>query len=51
MTDGLDPRDSLHPRALMWLALSFLAALVVYAAFRGYLGSDLLLNFANAFYC
>lgn len=43
--------DTLHPRALAWLALSVLAVLVVYFAFRGYLTTDFLFNFANAFYC
>ena len=43
--------DTLHPRAAAWLVLALLAALVVYVAFRGYVTPELLLNFANAFYC
>ncbi|HXF66019.1 MAG TPA: hypothetical protein VNK67_04880 [Burkholderiales bacterium] len=38
-------------RILMWLMLIALAALVSYAGLRSYLGPELLLNFANAFYC
>ena len=51
MTAGLRNPDTIHPRALMWIVLSVLAAIVVYAAFRGYLSPELLFNFANAFYC
>jgi len=43
--------DTLHPRAIVWIALSVLAVLVVFFAFRGYLAPELLLNFANGFYC
>lgn len=38
-------------RILMWLMLIALAALVSYVGLRGYLGPELLINFANAFYC
>lgn len=38
-------------RVLMWLMLIVLAALVSYAGFRGYLSPELLINFANTFYC
>lgn len=38
-------------RILMWLMLIALAALVSYIGFRGYLSPELLINFANAFYC
>jgi hypothetical protein len=38
-------------RTLMWLMLAVLAALVSYSGFRGYLGPELLLNFANTVYC
>ena len=51
MTAGFELPDTLHPRALVWIALSVLAALVVYFAFRGYLNPELLFNFANSFYC
>jgi len=38
-------------RILMWLMLVMLAALVSYVGFRGYLSPELLINFANSFYC
>jgi hypothetical protein len=38
-------------RILMWLLLTALAALVSYVGFRGYLSPELLINFANSFYC
>ncbi|MBI2296785.1 MAG: hypothetical protein HYU76_12330 [Betaproteobacteria bacterium] len=38
-------------RILMWLMLIALAALVSYIGFRGYLSPELLINFANSFYC
>ena len=38
-------------RVLMWLMLMVLAALVSYVGFRGYLSPELLINFANSFYC
>lgn len=38
-------------RILMWLMLIALAALVSYMGFRGYLSPELLINFANSFYC
>jgi cytochrome c oxidase subunit IV len=36
---------------LVWLMLIALAALVSYLGLRGYLSPELLINFANAFYC
>jgi hypothetical protein len=51
MTVGFKHPDTLHPRALVWVALSVLAALVVFFAFRGYVSPELLFNFANSFYC
>jgi hypothetical protein len=38
-------------RALVWLLLSVLAALIAYFAFRGYLTPEMLLGFANSFSC
>jgi hypothetical protein len=38
-------------RILIWLLLAAVAALVSYAGMRGYLARDLLLNFANMYYC
>lgn len=38
-------------RAMVWLILAALAALVTYLAFRGYFSPDLLLNFSNTFSC
>ena len=38
-------------RILMWLMLIMLAALVSYVGFRGYMSPELLINFANSFYC
>lgn len=38
-------------RIMMWLILVVLAALVSYAGFRGYLSPEMLINFANSFYC
>ena len=38
-------------RIMMWLLLIVLAALVSYIGFRGYLSPELLINFANAYYC
>lgn len=38
-------------RALMWAILATFVALLIIAGFRGYLSSDMLLNFANRFYC
>lgn len=38
-------------RIMMWLMLIVLAALVSYIGFRGYLSPELLINFANSFYC
>ena len=38
-------------KVLMWLMLMVLASLVSYIGFRGYLHPELLINFANTFYC
>ena len=38
-------------RILMWLMLIVLAAFVSYVGFRGYLSPELLIDFANSFYC
>ena len=38
-------------RILLWLMLAVLAALVAFAAFRGYFSPELLFNFSNAFSC
>lgn len=51
MPEAIARTDTLHPRAMMWIVVAALAGLVVYVAFRGYLTPELLLNFANAFYC
>lgn len=38
-------------KILMWLMLIVLASLVSYIGFRGYLSPELLIDFANTFYC
>jgi hypothetical protein len=38
-------------RVALWAVLALLAVVVIYAAFRGYLNPELLLQFANSFYC
>jgi hypothetical protein len=38
-------------RAVVWLMLSVLAALLGWLAFRGYLNPELLFHFANSLYC
>lgn len=38
-------------RALMWALLALVVAAMCAAAFRGYLSAEMLLNFANWFYC
>ena len=38
-------------RLALWLGLGLLAALLTYFAFRGYLGSEFLLNFSSGFTC
>ncbi len=38
-------------RAVAWAAIAVIVALLCILGFRGYLSSDMLLNFANAFYC
>ncbi len=44
-------RMSQTRRAVTWAVLALIAALLCYMGFRGYLSSDMLLNFANTFYC
>jgi hypothetical protein len=38
-------------RALLWLILATLAAVLAYFAFRGYFSAEFLMNFSNAFSC
>ena len=38
-------------RLLVWMLLSALAVMVTYAVFRGYLGAEFLIGFANTFSC
>ena len=38
-------------RAAIWAILAAIVGLLCVLAFRGYLSTDMLLNFANAFYC
>lgn len=38
-------------RILVWTLLALFATLVSYFGFRGYLNPELLINFANSFYC
>lgn len=38
-------------RALIWAVLGTILALLCLAGFRGYLSGEMLLNFANMFYC
>ena len=38
-------------RALLWLMLAVLAAILVYFGFRGYFSPELLINFSNSFSC
>ena len=38
-------------KAIMWLLLAALAALVSYWSFRGYLAAEFLIGFANSLYC
>lgn len=36
---------------LAWALLAALAALISYLSFRGYLGAEFLIGFANSLYC
>jgi uncharacterized membrane protein len=47
----LNVRITQARRALLWLMLIVLAALMTYVGIRGYLGADLLFNFSNSFTC
>lgn len=38
-------------RGLLWLATALLAVAIAYSAFRGYLGADMLIGFANGLLC
>lgn len=38
-------------RAVLWLILATLAAVLTYFAFRGYFSAEFLMNFSNAFSC
>lgn len=38
-------------RTLMWAVIALLAAMVSYLSFRAYLNPELLIHFANYFYC
>ena len=38
-------------RVLVWMLLAALAAGMTYLGFKGYLSPELLINFANSFYC
>lgn len=38
-------------KALAWLLVAMLAALLTYTSFRGYFNTELLLQFANTFHC
>jgi len=44
-------RMSQTRRAVTWAVLAVIAALLCYVGFRGYLTHEMLLNFANSFYC
>ncbi len=47
----LNVRMTQGKRALLWLMLAAIAALITYLGFRGYLSPELLINFSNAFTC
>jgi len=47
----LEVRMTQPRRALLWLMLAVLAAILVYFGFRGYFSPELLLNFSNSFSC
>lgn len=38
-------------RVLIWALMAAIVALLCLLGFRGYLSSEMLLNFANMFYC
>ena len=38
-------------KAMIWMLLAALAALVSYWSFRGYLAAEFLIGFANSLYC
>ena len=47
----LDARITQWKRALLWLMLAALAALVAYFGIRGYLSPEMLFGFSNSFSC
>lgn len=44
-------RMSQSRRAAIWAVMAVIVALLCFMGFRGYLSTEMLLNFANAFYC
>ena len=38
-------------RAAIWAVMAVIVAVLCFMGFRGYLSTEMLLNFANAFYC
>ena len=38
-------------RLLIWAVMAVIVALLCVLGFRGYLNAEMLLNFANSFYC
>lgn len=38
-------------KILVWMLLAALAAFISYFSFRGYLGAEFLIGFANSLYC
>lgn len=44
-------RMSQTRRAMVWAVLAAIIALLCFMGFRGYLSTEMLLNFANSFYC
>ena len=49
--DMLSARMSESRSIALWVILGALAALLTYAAFRGYLSPDFLIGFSNSFRC
>jgi hypothetical protein len=47
----LEVRMTQPRRALLWLMLAVLAAILVYFGFRGYFSPEFLFNFSNSFSC
>ncbi len=38
-------------RALIWAVMALIVGVLCFMGFRGYLNTEMLFNFANAFYC